>query len=63
VGKPSFKAILLARYGSYDPHLENLFFVTQFKLIYVVQVMKMSKGKANPGLLNKILLEKLNAKD
>ncbi|KDP33336.1 hypothetical protein JCGZ_12885 [Jatropha curcas] len=26
------------------------------------QVMKISKGKANPGLLNKILLEKLNAK-
>ena len=26
------------------------------------QVMKASKGKANPGLLNKILLEKLNAK-
>ena len=24
--------------------------------------MKLSKGKANPGLLNKILLEKLNAK-
>ena len=24
--------------------------------------MKESKGKANPGLLNKILLEKLNAK-
>ncbi|WZY84319.1 hypothetical protein YC2023_030703 [Brassica napus] len=28
-----------------------------------VQVMKMSKGKANPALLNKILLEKLNAKE
>ncbi|KAK4603349.1 hypothetical protein RGQ29_012050 [Quercus rubra] len=26
------------------------------------EVMKLSKGKANPGLLNKILLEKLNAK-
>lgn len=26
------------------------------------QVMKESKGKANPKLLNKILLEKLNAK-
>lgn len=26
-----------------------------------LQVMKASKGKANPGLLNKILLEKLNA--
>lgn len=27
-----------------------------------LQAMKLSKGKANPGLLNKILLEKLNAK-
>ena len=27
-----------------------------------MQVMKLSKGKANPGLLNKIFLEKLNAK-
>lgn len=27
-----------------------------------MQVMKLSKGKANPGLLNKILLEKLNSK-
>lgn len=26
------------------------------------QIMKASKGKANPGILNKILLEKLNAK-
>jgi aspartyl-tRNA(Asn)/glutamyl-tRNA(Gln) amidotransferase subunit B len=26
-----------------------------------MQVMKVSKGKANPGLLNKILLEKLNS--
>ncbi|KAI8568514.1 hypothetical protein RHMOL_Rhmol02G0206400 [Rhododendron molle] len=26
------------------------------------QIMKLSKGKANPGLLNKILLERLNAK-
>jgi aspartyl-tRNA(Asn)/glutamyl-tRNA(Gln) amidotransferase subunit B len=26
-----------------------------------LQVMKLSKGKANPGLLNKILQQKLNA--
>lgn len=27
-----------------------------------LQIMKESKGKANPALLNKILLEKLNSK-
>lgn len=36
---------------------------TKLQGYFAGQVMKMSKGKANPGLLNKILLEKLNAKD
>ncbi|KFK39734.1 hypothetical protein AALP_AA3G281100 [Arabis alpina] len=36
---------------------------TKLEGYFAGQVMKMSKGKANPGLLNKILLEKLNAKD
>ncbi|KAL0676786.1 hypothetical protein Bca4012_004767 [Brassica carinata] len=36
---------------------------TKLQGFFTGQVMKMSKGKANPALLNKILLEKLNAKD
>lgn len=35
---------------------------TKLQGFFAGQVMKASKGKANPGLLNKILLEKLNAK-
>ncbi|XP_050118643.1 glutamyl-tRNA(Gln) amidotransferase subunit B, chloroplastic/mitochondrial-like isoform X3 [Malus sylvestris] len=35
---------------------------TKLQDYFAGQVMKLSKGKANPGLLNKILLEKLNAK-
>ncbi|XP_024030745.1 glutamyl-tRNA(Gln) amidotransferase subunit B, chloroplastic/mitochondrial [Morus notabilis] len=34
---------------------------TKLQGFFTGQVMKLSKGKANPGLLNKILLEKLNA--
>ncbi|XP_059652804.1 glutamyl-tRNA(Gln) amidotransferase subunit B, chloroplastic/mitochondrial [Cornus florida] len=34
---------------------------TKLQGYFAGQVMKESKGKANPGLLNKILLEKLNA--
>uniref|UniRef100_A0A7N2KYA2 Asn/Gln amidotransferase domain-containing protein n=1 Tax=Quercus lobata TaxID=97700 RepID=A0A7N2KYA2_QUELO len=35
---------------------------TKLQSYFAGQVMKLSKGEANPGLLNKILLEKLNAK-
>ncbi|KAD5803627.1 hypothetical protein E3N88_14987 [Mikania micrantha] len=35
---------------------------TKLQGFFAGQVMKESKGKANPGLLNKILVEKLNAK-
>ncbi|CAL0312401.1 unnamed protein product [Lupinus luteus] len=35
---------------------------TKLQGYFAGQVMKVSKGKANPGLLNKILLEKLNSK-
>ncbi|XP_044484127.1 glutamyl-tRNA(Gln) amidotransferase subunit B, chloroplastic/mitochondrial [Mangifera indica] len=35
---------------------------TKLQGFFAGQVMKISKGKASPGLLNKILLEKLNAK-
>ncbi|KAM0966741.1 hypothetical protein ACFX2C_022458 [Malus domestica] len=35
---------------------------TKLQGYFAGQVMKLSKGKANPGVLNKILLEKLNAK-
>lgn len=35
---------------------------TKLQGFFAGQIMKLSKGKANPGLLNKILLEKLNAK-
>ncbi|PKI46358.1 hypothetical protein CRG98_033253 [Punica granatum] len=35
---------------------------TKLQGYFAGQVMKATKGKANPGLLNKILLEKLNAK-
>ncbi|WMV48109.1 hypothetical protein MTR67_041494 [Solanum verrucosum] len=35
---------------------------TKLQGYFAGQVMKESKGKANPKLLNKILLEKLNAK-
>ncbi|XP_031251170.1 glutamyl-tRNA(Gln) amidotransferase subunit B, chloroplastic/mitochondrial [Pistacia vera] len=35
---------------------------TKLQGFFAGQVMKISKGKANPGLLNKILIEKLNAK-
>lgn len=35
---------------------------TKLQGFFAGQVMKESKGKANPGLVNKILLEKLNAK-
>ncbi|KAK3187709.1 hypothetical protein Dsin_027270 [Dipteronia sinensis] len=35
---------------------------TKLEGFFAGQVMKISKGKANPGLLNKILLEKLTAK-
>ncbi|OMP03149.1 Aspartyl/glutamyl-tRNA amidotransferase subunit B-related protein [Corchorus capsularis] len=35
---------------------------TKLQGFFAGQVMKLSKGKANPGLLNKILMEKLNAK-
>ncbi|XWS39118.1 hypothetical protein CRYUN_Cryun18bG0022800 [Craigia yunnanensis] len=35
---------------------------TKLQGFFACQVMKLSKGKANPGLFNKILLEKLNAK-
>ncbi|XP_022723106.1 glutamyl-tRNA(Gln) amidotransferase subunit B, chloroplastic/mitochondrial-like [Durio zibethinus] len=35
---------------------------TKLQGFFAGQVMKLSKGKANPGTLNKILLEKLNAK-
>ncbi|XVE65755.1 hypothetical protein DITRI_Ditri08aG0024900 [Diplodiscus trichospermus] len=35
---------------------------TKLQAFFAGQIMKLSKGKANPGLLNKILLEKLNAK-
>lgn len=35
---------------------------TKLQGYFAGQIMKLSKGKANPGLLNKILLEKLNAK-
>lgn len=34
---------------------------TKLQGYFAGQVMKVSKGKANPGLLNKILLEKLNS--
>ncbi|KAK2375859.1 glutamyl-tRNA(Gln) amidotransferase subunit B, chloroplastic/mitochondrial [Trifolium repens] len=34
---------------------------TKLQGFFAGQVMKVSKGKANPGLLNKILLEKLNS--
>ncbi|XP_054807931.1 glutamyl-tRNA(Gln) amidotransferase subunit B, chloroplastic/mitochondrial [Prosopis cineraria] len=34
---------------------------TKLQGFFAGQVMKLSKGKANPGLLNKILLEKLNS--
>ncbi|KAJ7979771.1 Glutamyl-tRNA(Gln) amidotransferase subunit B, chloroplastic/mitochondrial [Quillaja saponaria] len=34
---------------------------TKLQGYFAGQIMKVSKGKANPGLLNKILLEKLNA--
>lgn len=34
---------------------------TKLQAFFAGQIMKESKGKANPGLLNKILLEKLNA--
>lgn len=34
---------------------------TKLQGFFAGQVMKVSKGKASPGLLNKILLEKLNA--
>lgn len=34
---------------------------TKLQGFFAGQIMKLSKGKANPGLLNKILLEKLNA--
>ncbi|GKU85659.1 hypothetical protein SLEP1_g294 [Rubroshorea leprosula] len=36
---------------------------TKLQGFFTGQVMKISKGKASPGLLNKILLEKLNAKN
>ncbi|CAN0923869.1 Glutamyl-tRNA(Gln) amidotransferase subunit B, chloroplastic/mitochondrial [Linum grandiflorum] len=36
---------------------------TKLQGYFAGQVMKESKGKANPGLLNKILIEKLNAKE
>ncbi|XP_021859137.1 glutamyl-tRNA(Gln) amidotransferase subunit B, chloroplastic/mitochondrial isoform X2 [Spinacia oleracea] len=36
---------------------------TKLQGFFAGQIMKESKGKANPGVLNKILLEKLNAKD
>ncbi|XP_062108970.1 glutamyl-tRNA(Gln) amidotransferase subunit B, chloroplastic/mitochondrial [Humulus lupulus] len=35
---------------------------TKLQGFFAGQIMKMSKGKANPGILNRILLEKLNAK-
>lgn len=35
---------------------------TKLQGFFAGQIMKASKGKANPGILNKILLEKLNAK-
>lgn len=35
---------------------------TKLQGFFAGQIMKLSKGKANPGLLNKILLERLNAK-
>ncbi|KAB1209619.1 Glutamyl-tRNA(Gln) amidotransferase subunit B, chloroplastic/mitochondrial [Morella rubra] len=35
---------------------------TKLQGFFAGQVMKVSKGKANPGLLNKILVERLNAK-
>ncbi|KAK9664691.1 hypothetical protein RND81_14G061400 [Saponaria officinalis] len=35
---------------------------TKLQGFFAGQVMKESKGKANPGILNKMLLEKLNAK-
>ncbi|XP_021838210.1 glutamyl-tRNA(Gln) amidotransferase subunit B, chloroplastic/mitochondrial-like [Spinacia oleracea] len=35
---------------------------TKLQGFFAGQIMKESKGKANPGVLNKILLEKLNAK-
>ncbi|KAK1413665.1 hypothetical protein QVD17_35441 [Tagetes erecta] len=35
---------------------------TKLQGFFAGQVMKESKGKANPGLVNKILIEKLNAK-
>ncbi|KAL6971204.1 Carbon--nitrogen ligases with glutamine as amido-N-donor [Sarracenia purpurea var. burkii] len=35
---------------------------TKLQGYFTGQAMKLSKGKANPGLLNKILLDKLNAK-
>ncbi|CAJ1936757.1 unnamed protein product [Sphenostylis stenocarpa] len=35
---------------------------TKLQGFFAGQVMKLSKGKANPGLLNRILLEKLNSK-
>ncbi|KAH8500150.1 hypothetical protein H0E87_015406, partial [Populus deltoides] len=34
---------------------------TKIQGYFAGQVMKLSKGKANPGLLNKILQQKLNA--
>ncbi|XP_050372605.1 glutamyl-tRNA(Gln) amidotransferase subunit B, chloroplastic/mitochondrial [Argentina anserina] len=34
---------------------------TKLQGYFAGQIMKLSKGKANPGILNKILLEKLNA--
>ncbi|KAM7252872.1 hypothetical protein ACFE04_008798 [Oxalis oulophora] len=36
---------------------------TKLQGYFAGQIMKLSKGKANPGLLNKILIEKLNAKN
>ncbi|KAI8560742.1 hypothetical protein RHMOL_Rhmol04G0280300 [Rhododendron molle] len=35
---------------------------TKLQGFFAGQIMKLSKGKANPGLLNKILMERLNAK-
>ncbi|XP_058775340.1 glutamyl-tRNA(Gln) amidotransferase subunit B, chloroplastic/mitochondrial [Vicia villosa] len=35
---------------------------TKLQGFFAGQVMKVSKGKANPGLVNKIILEKLNSK-
>lgn len=64
--KLNSKVFLLARYELVELETIVIYyfppFIVTVSLTFVqMQVMKASKGKANPGLLNKILLEKLNS--